>query len=836
MIEEWATTIGDYPDGTIYCGNMVLDNEGNSYTYYMYPPSRYGYKLVKFDNNGLLSIQKDSISPSEFPAGNRGNALYYKNGFIYYTGVYGVTKYDKNLNVIWQYNDTLDFATQFCKTSFDSENNMIVSYPSPGSNASSDEYFHVKKIDSDGNFIWEDTQHYDRIYQGYTSFIDRMNNFYVTYTCGQNTGADQVHVLCKYSPAGLQWKFEYYTNLSSYLLNPKIQPNGEIWASLHWDNGPDSLFIIDPINGNIINKSYISPSYPLSDLGIAGCYRTYGINSTFGILKKNIHNVTLGTIHFNATYSAIHYYAGYFYAVGVPQNALNQIQIFKVDTNLNLIQTFTHSYNPTMMYNRVETISDIDTLNHIYILSSSWGFSSEIYRICQACKPNITGSLYNDENQNCSIDTNENKIPNQLITINPGPHYTFTNNYGSYKFHLADGIYKINPITPPYWQISCNDTLVAQIDSLHLTSNGNSFGLYAPAIVHDKRISMAASQATIGVDQNINIRYCNAGTIQDSGTVEVKIDPAFQFISSSPLPDSIAGNNIFIWKYDSLKIGECRQINITTHPKTYVVFNYPLIHSCIIQPIDIDSTSSNNYDTIQQTILSSYDPNDKSCIASNTNNEGYITDSSILSYLIRFQNTGNDTAIKIIVIDTLDNKLDLSTFQMVQSTHNYELNIIDNKILKWTFNNILLPDSHSNMALSNGFIKYSISPVKNLTLGSVISNSASIYFDFNLPVKTNTTLNYYELYLTIKNEYEQIQHVKIYPNPFKTNAHISTNSNPNISTEIIIYDLSGRIVLTKIFPDSHNMIIEKGTLSNGMYIVDIRQNGNRIGFTKFVIQ
>jgi hypothetical protein len=63
------------------------------------------------------------------------------------------------------------------------------------------------------------------------------------------------------------------------------------------------------------------------------------------------------------------------------------------------------------------------------------------------------------------------------------------------------------------------------------------------------------------------------------------------------------------------------------------------------------------------------------------------------------------------------------------------------RVLQWTFNNIMLADSFSNEEASHGFITYTVNQVADLTDGSQITNSAAIYFDSNEPVITNTTLH-----------------------------------------------------------------------------------------------
>jgi uncharacterized repeat protein (TIGR01451 family) len=52
-----------------------------------------------------------------------------------------------------------------------------------------------------------------------------------------------------------------------------------------------------------------------------------------------------------------------------------------------------------------------------------------------------------------------------------------------------------------------------------------------------------------------------------------------------------------------------------------------------------------------------------------------------LVYLVRFQNTGTDTAFSVTVRDTLDAKLDWNTIQMIGASHAYDLNITSGNIL-----------------------------------------------------------------------------------------------------------------------------------------------------------
>lgn len=62
----------------------------------------------------------------------------------------------------------------------------------------------------------------------------------------------------------------------------------------------------------------------------------------------------------------------------------------------------------------------------------------------------------------------------------------------------------------------------------------------------------------------------------------------------------------------------------------------------------------------------------------------------------------------------------------------------DGVVLKFRFPDIMLPDSDISEPASHGFIQFSVSQKADNPLGTVIENTAGIYFDFNEPVITNT--------------------------------------------------------------------------------------------------
>jgi hypothetical protein len=144
-----------------------------------------------------------------------------------------------------------------------------------------------------------------------------------------------------------------------------------------------------------------------------------------------------------------------------------------------------------------------------------------------------------------------------------------------------------------------------------------------------------------------------------------------------------------------------------------------------------------------QPIRDSYDPNDKQVVPTGTGSEHYTPTSTALNYQVRFQNTGSDVAYRVEVIDTLSADLDLSTLHIGAASHSYRLSLTGKArpVLTFTFDGINLPAKVRSEAGSQGFVQFSITPKAGLTPKMLVENFADIFFDFNSPVRTNTTTN-----------------------------------------------------------------------------------------------
>ncbi len=235
-----------------------------------------------------------------------------------------------------------------------------------------------------------------------------------------------------------------------------------------------------------------------------------------------------------------------------------------------------------------------------------------------------------------------------------------------------------------------------------------------------------------------------------------------------------------------------------------------------------DNDSTNNVTTTCYTVVSSFDPNDKQASP-----PGDIdTLQKWLTYTVRFQNTGTAEAQHIYILDTLDTNIDGSSFQLLAYSHQPQV-LINENIVRFNFANINLPDSNTNEPESHGYIQYKVKLKNNLPVGTTISNTAFIYFDFNAPVVTNTTTST----IAVKQDTTTVGiraianpiEFTLYPNPTQQQFTITT-TQPNQTLQI--FDLEGRVVFTQNITGTATTI-NISNMASGVYVVGLSNTNIR---------
>lgn len=354
----------------------------------------------------------------------------------------------------------------------------------------------------------------------------------------------------------------------------------------------------------------------------------------------------------------------------------------------------------------------------------------------------ITGRVFYDTNRNGIKDANELFSDNLKIIAekNGNTHSSIPSN-GLFNIYTDTGNYiiKVLPNEPYFTTLPLSKTVgftnYANTDTI-------DFAIQPEPGHRDLSISINnLTPARPGFAAWYKITYKNIGTETiAAGTVTLINDPRLDFAEASPVHSSQSGDTTR-WNFTDLQPGQSVSIEIkfvVNAAETIAGNILELIAN--IRPINNDEAPANNSAAISHRVTGSYDPNDKSESNAGIFTPAKVSNGAYLTYLIRFQNVGTDTAFNIIVRDTLDPKLDWNSLQMESASHSYSLQAKEGNKLTWTFENILLPDSSVNERGSNGYIILKIKPLAGVATGDIIRNSASIYFDYNLPVRTNITV------------------------------------------------------------------------------------------------
>ena len=159
----------------------------------------------------------------------------------------------------------------------------------------------------------------------------------------------------------------------------------------------------------------------------------------------------------------------------------------------------------------------------------------------------------------------------------------------------------------------------------------------------------------------------------------------------------------------------------------------------------------------------SSDPNDCTVTPKGCGPEGLIQRDQALTYQIQFQNEGGGPAHVVVLQDVLDEDLDLDTLEILSSSHPYFLERNGRELL-WIFPDIELAPQGLDEEASRGFVRFRIRPRADAPAGTVINNSAAIYFDFNDAVVTLTTIN------TITEDPVPVAAFTVVPQPGSANA------------------------------------------------------------------
>jgi hypothetical protein len=425
---------------------------------------------------------------------------------------------------------------------------------------------------------------------------------------------------------------------------------------------------------------------------------------------------------------------------------------------------------------------------------------------------------YDSDNSGC--DSNDIGYPNFKCSITNGTNTgTFiANNTGSYSIPVGVGTHSIVPIieNPAYFNVSPTAASVTfPTTASPFTQN---FCITANGVKNDLEVTIIPIEVVRpGFDATYKIIYKNKGNQVANGSLSFNFDDAvMDLVTASPIVNA-TGTNSLSWNYANLLPFETRVINLTFNinsPMETPAVNggdFLLYNATIIGATD--ETPNDNTFTLNQTVVNSFDPNDKTCLEGTTVTPNMV--GQYVHYVIRFENTGTANAENIVIKDMIDTtKFDIASIVPQSSSHNFITRITNSNKVEFIFENINLPFDDAN---NDGYVAFKIKTKPTLVLGDTFSNSANIYFDYNFPILTNTATTTVTALGTQDFAFEN--YFTVYPNPAKDVLHLETKAEIGVK-ELNIYNILGQMVLVVTNPEN-NASIDVTNLKTGTYFIKV---------------
>ncbi|WP_298221666.1 T9SS type A sorting domain-containing protein [Flavobacterium sp.] len=441
------------------------------------------------------------------------------------------------------------------------------------------------------------------------------------------------------------------------------------------------------------------------------------------------------------------------------------------------------------------------------------------------------GGEYYTINGHASFDQNDNGCTNDDLVIN-NVKIEITNGIvtgdfasdasGVYTIPIQAGTHTITPKLehPNYFNVSPPSTTVV----LPNASNPvvQNFCYSVNGVHADLEIALLPSEdSRPGFDSTYKIIYKNKGTQTQSGTISFAYnDAVLDLVNSNPTFSSQVINYLN-WDFTNLQPFESREISVTLNANSPME-NPPLTGGDVlnftasVNSTLIEETPDDNEFILNQTVVNSFDPNDKTCLEGNT-----ITPEMVgkeVHYMIRFENTGTANAENIVVKDMIDTtKFDINSLIPIDGSHSFVTKISGTNKVEFIFKNINLPFSDAN---NDGYVAFKIKTKPSLVLGNTFSNTASIYFDYNFPIITNTATT--TVSLLANKDFDFEQYFKLYPNPVKDVLNIETKKTIEV-TSINVYNTLGQLIL--VIPNAQQTkTIDVSSLKTGNYFLKINSD------------
>ncbi|HRH68595.1 MAG TPA: T9SS type A sorting domain-containing protein [Flavobacteriales bacterium] len=441
---------------------------------------------------------------------------------------------------------------------------------------------------------------------------------------------------------------------------------------------------------------------------------------------------------------------------------------------------------------------------------------------CPGAYPGVAGRVFADVDGDGAYDSGEPGLPQTQVTLQPNSQVTGCLQDGTWEVGVPPGTYTITAGSGyPYIQVIAPVTHGASVPNMGDTDLNNDFAVTLTPDIQDLRVSLYAEPARPGFDNRLYLTCQNYGTTTVDATLILNYDGDQSWVASSLAPSSSAGTTA-TWSIPAMPIGTTTTISVDLNTAASVALGTDIEHMLSADPIATDETPANNTTQFTDSVVGSFDPNDKLLQPSVLSPAQVQLEEKPIEYTIRFQNTGTFLAERVVILDTLSEDLQWASMQFIASSHACHWYITDG-VLHVIHNDIMLPDSTSDEANSHGFVKFSMLPANDLQDGAEVVNIAHIVFDFNAPIITPPAVFTVDMEAGV--EERSANNLTVFPNPAKDLLHVGTPTHTRGVITYTVEDILGKRLLQGTLGNAAQIAV--GGLANGVYNLTIHGGGQR---------
>ncbi|MBK8699461.1 MAG: T9SS type A sorting domain-containing protein [Saprospiraceae bacterium] len=438
-----------------------------------------------------------------------------------------------------------------------------------------------------------------------------------------------------------------------------------------------------------------------------------------------------------------------------------------------------------------------------------------------------SGRVFYDVNQNSKQDNLEVGVPQIKVLTSLDQTMVRSDSLGLFTtYSLEDAGNEISVIPPARGRATNGPLPVDTMDSNY------NLGLYFDPDDRDVGIKWLPGRTfRPGFIGSMKLIVQNYNFFREKISVSLFKDQRLTLDSATILP-SFIGDTLLVW--DNMELAEfgTKEIELFFRLDSTTAIGELLMFTAAITLLDeVDVDTTNNECKGIAVVRGAYDPNDKlvnphsDLIVTNGRND------DVLTYTIRFQNTGNYPAEFVRIVDTLDESLDLKSFEFLSASHPAGWSISGNRVLTIRFNNINLVDSLTSSEASQGYFSYTLKLKDELQVNAEVRNTAAIYFDYNEAVVTNTVQNKLTAATRIEEVSNEEVSVRIYPQPAGQYLVVETKDMP--VTGYAIYSISGALLQTaSVDTSSTTCTVKTDNLVPGTYLIRVKY-GNKSSVLPF---